>query len=64
MKKKIYEAPRTVLYSVEIEGSFASSIVHSNTSEVTSTGQELKVIDATSNGWAEEGAWNDGNQWQ
>lgn len=45
MKKKIYEAPRTVLYSVEIEGSFASSIVHSNTSGVTSTGQELKVYE-------------------
>lgn len=58
MKKKIYEAPRTVLYSVEIEGSFASSIVHSNTSGVTSTGQELNEIDAS------EFEWNDGNQWQ
>lgn len=56
MKKKIYEAPRTVLYSVEIEGSFASSIVHSNTSGVTSTGQELKVYEGfddkdTAAGW-------------
>lgn len=60
MKKKIYEAPRTVLYSVEIEGSFASSIVHSNTSGVTSTGQELNEIDAS------EFEWNDGsaNQWK
>lgn len=58
MKKKIYEAPRTVLYSVEIEGSFASSIVHSDTSGVTSTGQELNEIDAS------EFEWNDGNQWQ
>lgn len=58
MKKKIYEAPRTVLYSVEIEGSFASSIVHSDTSGVTSTGQELNEIDAS------KFEWNDGNQWQ
>ena len=25
MKKKIYETPRTLFYSVEVEGSFASS---------------------------------------
>ena len=58
MKKKIYEAPRTVLYSVEIEGSFASSIVHSNTSEVTSTGQALNVHE----GFDTDGnaaTWND-----
>lgn len=58
MKKKIYEAPRTVLYSVEIEGSFASSIVHSNTSGVTSTGQELNVYEGfDTNG--KEATWND-----
>lgn len=57
MKKKIYEAPRTVLYSVEVEGSFATSIVKPDKNEVTSTGQELNIHNGFEGNEAVD--WND-----
>ena len=63
MERKIYTTPRTKLFSVELEGTFASSIVQNqDDAAVTSTGHELNEI----NGFDENGnaaSWNDG-KWE
>ena len=58
MGRKVYCAPATKLFQVELEGAFASSIVQKQgDASVTSTGHELNVIEGTS--FAGEGGWND-----
>lgn len=45
MGRKVYCAPATKLFQVELEGAFASSIVQKQgDASVTSTGHELNVI--------------------
>lgn len=59
MKRTVYEAPRTELFRVELEGAFMSgSIVQGQNSEVQTTGHELNDIDAGN--YNNNGAsWND-----
>lgn len=64
MKRKFYISPKTEFFRVELEDTFAGSVVQGDKSGVTSTGQEINEIDATANGWADDGAWNDGKQWK
>ena len=57
MGRKLYKAPTTELFRVELEGTFASSIVQNqDDAAVTSTGHELNVI----NGSEFTTDWNDG----
>lgn len=63
MERKIYTTPRTKLFSVELEGTFAGSVVQNATSEVTSTGQQLHTIEGGSydeNDNFTAADWNDG----
>ncbi len=59
MGRKVYCAPATKLFQVELEGAFASSIVQNQgDGGVTSTGHELNEI----NGFDTSGnavSWND-----
>jgi hypothetical protein len=58
MGRKVYCAPATKLFQVELEGAFASSIVQKQgDASVTSTGHELNVIDG--NSFTGDGGWND-----
>lgn len=58
MGRKVYCAPATKLFQVELEGAFASSIVQKEgDASVTSTGHELNVIDGTD--FTGNGGWND-----
>ncbi len=60
MERKIYTTPRTKLFSVELEGTFASSAtgteVDAANSGVTSTGQETTEIDFSNEDW-NNGSW-------
>lgn len=59
MKRKIYTTPRTELFRVELEGTFASSVVQEDPkSQVTITGQGLNEING--NDFTGEDGWNDG----
>lgn len=65
MKRKIYTTPRTELFRVELEGTFASSATGRDvtTGSVTTTGHELNTIEGGTYG--EDGSfsaadWNDG----
>lgn len=56
MERKIYTTPRTKLFSVELEGTFAGSIVKEDPeSQVTITDQEVTDFDASGE------TWNDGD---
>ena len=58
MGRKIYKVPTTELFRVELEGTFASSIVQNqDDAAVTSTGHELNEING--NDFTGEGGWND-----
>jgi hypothetical protein len=58
MGRKVYCAPATKLFQVELEGAFASSIVQKQgDASVTSTGHELHEIDG--NSFTGDGGWND-----
>ena len=61
MERKIYTTPRTKLFSVELEGTFASSATGTEVAngEISTTGHQLNDI----NGFDENGnaaSWNDG----
>ena len=56
MGRKLYKAPTTELFRVELEGTFASSVVQENPeSGVTTSGHEVNNIDFSGE------SWNDGN---
>ena len=58
MGRKVYCAPATKLFQVELEGAFASSIVQKEgDASVTSTDHELNVIEG--NSFTGDGGWND-----
>lgn len=62
MGRKVYCAPATKLFQVELEGAFASSIVQKEgNASVTSTGHELKVIDGDD--FTGDGGWNADEKW-
>lgn len=60
MKRKIYTTPRTELFRVELEGTFASSAtgedVNVQDGIVTTTGQETTDIDFSQDEW-NNGVW-------
>lgn len=60
MERKIYTTPRTKLFSVELEGTFAGSAtgteVDPMNSGVTSTGQQTTEIDFSGEDW-NNGSW-------
>lgn len=63
MERKIYTTPRTKLFSVELEGTFAGSIVKEDPeSQVTITDQAVNEIngDDFTTG---DNAWNNG-KWE
>lgn len=66
MKRKFYISPKTEFFRVELEDTFAGSVVQGDKSGVTSTGQEINEINASDEayGWTVDGAWNDGKQWK
>lgn len=58
MERKIYTTPRTKLFSVELEGTFAGSIVKEDPeSQVTITDQEVADFDVSNETW-NDGTWN------
>lgn len=58
MERKIYTTPRTKLFSVELEGTFAGSVVKEDSeSQVTITDQEVTDFDASGESW-NDGTWN------
>lgn len=60
MERKIYTTPRTKLFSVELEGTFAGSIVKEDPeSQVTIGAQEVNTIDGDNF----TSSWNDG-EWK
>ena len=59
MERKIYTTPRTKLFSVELEDTFASSVVDNKSDQVETTGHELNEINGDS--FTGEGQWNDGD---
>ena len=60
MGRKIYKVPTTELFRVELEGTFASSIVQADPeSQVTIGAQEVNTI----NGDNFTSSWNDG-EWK
>ena len=60
MKRKIYTTPRTELFRVELEGTFASSATGTDVNVqdgiVTTTGQETTSIDFSQDEW-NNGVW-------
>lgn len=59
MERKIYTTPRTKLFSVELEGTFAGSVVQEDTkSGVTTSGHEVNNIDFSGESW-NDGAWTE-----
>lgn len=61
MERKIYTTPRTKLFSVELEGTFAGSVVDNKSDQVETTGHELNEINGDS--FTGEGQWNNG-EWE
>lgn len=58
MGRKIYKVPTTELFRVELEGTFASSVVQEKPeSQVTITDQAVTDFDASNETW-NDGAWN------
>ena len=58
MGRKIYKVPTTELFRVELEGTFASSVVQENPqSGVTTSGHEVNNIDFSGEDCKE---WNNG----
>ena len=58
MGRKIYKVPTTELFRVELEGTFASSVVQEDTkSDVTTSGHEVNDIDFSSESW-NNGEWS------
>lgn len=58
MERKIYTTPRTKLFSVELEGTFAGSVVKEDPeSQVTITDQAVTDFDASNETW-NDGTWN------
>lgn len=59
MERKIYTTPRTKLFSVELEGTFAGSVVQEDPqSGVTTSGHEVNNIDFSDQSW-NDGAWTE-----
>ena len=59
MERKIYATPRTKLFSVELEGTFAGSVVQEDPqSGVTTSGHEVNNIDFSGESW-NDGAWTE-----
>lgn len=57
MKRKIYTVPCTELFRVEVEGTFAGSVVQEDPeSQVTIEDQQWNTIDATNETW-NNGTW-------
>ena len=58
MGRKIYKVPTTELFRVELEGTFASSVVQENPqSGVTTSGHEVNNIDFSGEEW-NNGEWS------
>lgn len=58
MGRKIYKVPTTELFRVELEGTFASSVVQENPqSGVTTSGHEVNDIDFSGESW-NNGEWS------
>lgn len=56
MKRIVYEAPRTVCFQVELEGTLMSaSIVENQNSSVQTTGHELNEVDVSAHDWNDAG---------
>lgn len=56
MERKIYATPRTKLFSVELEGTFAGSVVKEDPqSTVETTGHEINEV---------EWDWETGSSWE
>lgn len=59
MKRKIYTVPCTELFRVEVEGTFAGSVVQEDPrSGVTTSGHEVNNIDFSGESW-NDGAWTE-----
>lgn len=63
MERKIYTTPRTKLFSVELEGTFASSATGTEVAngEISTTGHQL--IEINGDDFTGEGQWNNG-EWE
>lgn len=63
MERKIYTTPRTKLFSVELEGTFASSATGTKIAngEISTTGHQLNDINGDD--FTGEGQWNNG-EWE
>lgn len=63
MKRKIYTTPRTELFRVELEGTFASSATGTEVAngEISTTGHQL--IEINGDDFTGEGQWNNG-EWE
>lgn len=58
MGRKIYKVPTTELFRVELEGTFASSVVQEDPkSGVTTSGHEVNDIDFSGESW-NNGEWS------
>lgn len=58
MGRKIYKVPTTELFRVELEGTFASSVVQEHPkSGVTTSGHEVNDIDFSGESW-NNGEWS------
>lgn len=63
MKRTVYEAPRTELFRVELEGNFCASIYEEEAHEkgVSSNAQDYEILGGTSGFVSDE---NGGIQWE
>lgn len=57
MKRRVYEAPMTEHFQIELEGAFMSgSIVKGDSSQVETTGHELNEVDLNQSNFTSD--WN------
>lgn len=62
MERKIYTTPRTKLFSVELEGTFAGSIVQGDNTGVNTSGHEIgATIDMGEDTW-NNGEWTEATE--
>lgn len=64
MGRKIYKVPTTELFRVELEGTFASSVVQENPqSGVTTSGHKIGIdVDFSDTNYNNDN-WNNGEGW-
>lgn len=65
MKRRVYEAPATERFQVELEGAFMSgSIVQGSTSEVETTGHELNQVDLSGSNFTSDWNSDSADEWK